>query len=293
MEEQLQETAQMMPAAETPKGWRARWRKPGNFGKKGSKRKWVALGAAAIVLAGAALGWRTLAKDDRGAVQTSYTEVAAEHRSIVQSLSGSGTLQPADSYTVNTLVSGEIISDGFEEGDLVEEGALLYTLDASNAQTSQTKAQNSYDQAKKAKYPTATMTGTVSEVLVKNGQSVNAGTELCRIVGDNNVYIDFLFTYADTNNFYVGQSATVFMDGLAGTIAGTVSAVSGSTTVSDNGKVLTTVRVKATNPGLVTEGYTASAVIGNNMSYGEAKVNLSGTSVVTASASGTVEGLSL
>ena len=293
MEELLQEVGTTAPVVEKPKGWRARWSKPTNSGKKGGKRKWVLLGAAVLVLGGAALGWRALAKDDRAAAQTSYTEIPVSGRSIVQSLSGSGTLQPADSYTVNTLVSGEIVSDGFEEGDLVEKGALLYTLDASNAQTSQTKAQNSYDQAQKAKYPTATMSGTVSEVLVKNGQTVNAGTELCRIVGDNNLYIDFLFTYTDSGSFYVGQNATVFVEGLAGTIAGTVSAVSGSTTVSDNGKVLTTVRVKAANPGLVTEGYTASAVIGDNMSYGEAKVNLSGTSVVTASASGTVENLSL
>ena len=38
-----------------------------------------------------------------------------ERRSITNSLSASGTLEPADSYTVNTLVSGEILSDTFEQ----------------------------------------------------------------------------------------------------------------------------------------------------------------------------------
>ena len=56
-----------------------------------------------------------------------------ETRDITKSLTGSGTLEPADSYTVNTLVSGEVLSDTFEEGDQVEEGQLLYTLDSSNA----------------------------------------------------------------------------------------------------------------------------------------------------------------
>ena len=56
-----------------------------------------------------------------------------ERRSITNSLSSSGTLEPADSYTVNTLVSGEILSDTFEKGDQVEEGQLLYTIDSSNA----------------------------------------------------------------------------------------------------------------------------------------------------------------
>ena len=53
------------------------------------------------------------------------------------------------------------------------------------------------------------MSGTVSEVYVQNGDSVNAGTELLKIVGDNNLYIDFQFSYADPSNFYVGQSATI------------------------------------------------------------------------------------
>lgn len=80
------------------------------------------------------------------------------------------------------------------------------------------RQQKSYSQAVKAKYPTADLTGTVSEVYVKNGDMVNAGTELLTIVGDNNLYINFLFTYADTSDFYVGQTATIFINGMAGTI---------------------------------------------------------------------------
>lgn len=260
--------------------------------KKPGRRKWWLAGLAVAAVGLAAAGLLSDG-DAQAAGETTYLEEAVTRRSIIQSLTGSGTLQPADSYTVNTLVSGEIIGDYFEEGDLVEKGASLYALDAADAQTSQTKAQNAYAQAQKAKYPTAAMGGTVSEVYVKEGESVSAGTKICRIVGDNNLYIDFLFTYVDNSQFYVGQAVSIFVDGLAGNISGSVAAVSSSTTVSDNGKVLTTVRVKAANPGLVTEGYTASAVIGDYMSYGAAKVNLSGTSIVTASASGTVEGLHL
>ena len=50
---------------------------------------------------------------------------------------------PRPSYTVNTLVSGEILSDTLEEGDLVEKDQLLYTLDSSDAATSQNEAQKS------------------------------------------------------------------------------------------------------------------------------------------------------
>ena len=160
---------------------------------KGKKRKCLALLLVAAIVAGI-LAARGLGGQEASA-EASYQTAAAEKRNITRSLSSSGTLQPADSYTVSTLVSGEILSDTFEEGDQVEEGQLLYTLDSSGASNSQTQARNSYTQAQtnyeqavKAKYPTADMSGTVSEVYVKNGDTVSAGTELmriCTITGDS------------------------------------------------------------------------------------------------------------
>lgn len=265
---------------------------------KGKKKKWLILALVAVAAGGLATS-KLLNTPKAAAADTTYTTAAVETRDITNSLSSSGTLQPADSYTVTTLVSAEILSDTFEEGDEVTEGQLLYTLDSSNASSSQTQAQNSYTQAQKsynsavrAKYPTADMSGSVSEVYVNNGDSVSAGTELLKIVGDNNIYIDFLFTYVDNSAFYVGQTATIFINGFAGTTTGTVTAVSNGSTASDNGRMLTTVRVKATNPGLVTSSYTATAVIGSYSSYGNASIKVSASSVITAEASGKVSGLS-
>ena len=268
----------------------------------GRKGKWLLL---ALVLA-AGIGFLALRHlgGQQAAAAVSYQEAAVEARDITQSLTASGTLEPADSYTVSTLVDGEILSDTFEEGDLVEKGQLLYTLDSSDASSaltqsrnSYTQAQNNYDQAVKHKYPTADMSGTVSEVYVRNGETVNAGTALLKIVGDNSIYIDFMFSYADSGDFYVGQSATIFINGFAGTLQGTVQQVSQSSTASGNaagsGRELTTVRVKAANPGLVTENYTASAVIGSYSSYGSASVKVSESSTVTAETSGKVSGLNL
>lgn len=264
---------------------------------KGKKRKCLALLLVAAIVAGI-LAARGLGGQEASA-EASYQTAAAEKRNITRSLSSSGTLQPADSYTVSTLVSGEILSDTFEEGDQVEEGQLLYTLDSSGASNSQTQARNSYTQAQtnyeqavKAKYPTADMSGTVSEVYVKNGDTVSAGTELIRIVGDNNIYLTGLFPYASPSDFYVGQTATIYINGFAGTTTGTVTAVSSSTVTTSNGLQAVSVQVKAANPGLVTADYTASIYIGNYSSYGQASINLSASSVVTAEASGKVTGLS-
>ena len=264
---------------------------------KGKKRKCLALLLVAAIVAGI-LAARGLGGQEASA-EASYQTATVEKRDITRSLSSSGTLQPADSYTVSTLVSGEILSDTFEEGDQVVEGQLLYTLDSSSASNSQTQAKNSYTQAQtnykqavEAKYPTADMSGTVSEVYVKNGDTVSAGTELMRIVGDNNIYLTGLFPYASPSDFYVGQTATIYINGFAGTTTGTVTAVSSSTVTTSTGLQAVSVQVKAANPGLVSADYTASIYIGSYSSYGQTSINLSASSVVTAEASGKVTGLS-
>ena len=266
--------------------------------KKGKKKRWIRLTAALMILGGGGFAAFRLLGGQQAAAVTSYQEAAVEVRSITNALSSSGTLQPADSYTVNTLVSGEILTDTFEKGDTVEEGQLLYTLDASNASSSLTQSQNSYsqaqsnyDQAVAAKYPTADMSGTVSEVYVSNGDTVTAGTELLKIVGDDSLTIDFKFAYVEDGTFYVGQTATIYVDGFAGTLTGTVTAVSDASTAVSTGVKLSTVRVKVSNPGLVTADYTASAVIGGYASYGNSTIRVSGSSVITAEVSGRVTGL--
>ena len=249
MNEQRKEQPAVQEAPVQPTRKRGGWKKL----FKGKGRKLLALVLVVAVAAG------FLAYKNKGSQQaaaaTVYQEAEMEHRTITKSLSSSGSLEPADSYTVSTLVDAEILSDTFEEGDLVEKGQLLYTLDSSDAsssltqsQNSLTQAQNNYDQAVKNKYPTADMSGTVSEVYVKNGDTVNAGTALLKIVGDNNIYMNFIFTYANNGDFYVGQPATVFINDMEGSISGTVVAVSSGSTVSDTGRVMTTVRVKGQQP---------------------------------------------
>ena len=271
--------------------------KPAEKGKKlfaGKRnRKWIALCllAVAAVAGGTVLLNRAKARTDN--TETTYTTAAVEKRSITNSLTGSGTLEPADSYTVTTLVSGEVLSDTFEEGDTVEKDQLLYTIDSSDVSTTESQAQNSYSQAVKAKYPTADISGTVSEVYVSNGDTVNAGTEILKIAANDDLSIDFQFSYANDGDFYVGQPAKIYINGYAGYLDGTVAQVGGSSIANGTGMKMTTVRVKAANPGLVSGDCTASATIGNYTSYGQTAVKIGTGSTITAEASGKITGLTL
>ena len=262
-----------------------------HLGKKG--RVFVVL-LAVVVLATAVLprlGGGT------EAAETSYTVEQVVRRDLSVSVSGSATLEPADSYQVNTLISGAILSAPFEEDDLVEEGALLYELDSGDARNSVSRAglsvqqaQLSYDQAKETRRPTAPISGTISEVYVHNGDDVTAGAALAKIVASMDLSIDFLFPYVAPSEFYVGQKATVFVGSFVEPVSGTVTAVSNSTAVTSNGMEGSSVRVKVENPGVLSDAYTASAVIGSYTSYGSAAINMPTAATVYAAGSGSVSG---
>ena len=263
-------------------------------GKK--KKRWLKILIVLVVVAAVVVGCvSNMTKNVNNQLSSSYLVATAARQDLTVSVSGTATLQPADSYNVTTLLSGDIVSAPFEEGDLVTKDTLLYTMDSSDAQDSMDRAQISvqqaqlaYQQAQEALHPTATISGTVSEIYVHNGESVNAGAQLAKIVANTELSIDFLFPFAAPSDFYVGQSATVFVDGYAGSQMGTVTYVSNSSTITSNGKQAVSVRVRLNNPGAVSDAVTASAVIGNYSSYGQSPVSMPASTIVYAAGSGTV-----
>ena len=262
-------------------------------GKKG--RRWIVLCVLAVAVIGGGTAFLSRTRAKAAKAETTYTTASVEKRSITNALTGSGTL-PVRALVMlrfSTLASGEVLSDTFEEGDIVEKDQLLYTIDSSDVSTTETQAQTNYTQALKAKYPMADISGTVSEVYVSNGDAVSAGTELCRISASNDLTIDFQFSYAKDGDFYVGQPAKIYLNGYAGYIDGTVAQIGSSSVANGTGMKMTTVRVKAANPGLVSGDCTASAVVGNYTSYGQTTVKIGTGSTITATASGKVSGLTL
>ena len=266
---------------------------------KRKKRRWVKPVIVLAVVAALGGGYLAVSGGGQKPAVMPYQMARAERRDISVKVSGSATLEPADSYQVTTLLSGTIQSAPFEEGDLVEAGALLYAMDSGDAQSSVDRARISVEQAKlsyaqaqEALNPIASISGTLNEVYVHNGDSVTAGTALAKIVTSTDLTIDFLFTYVSPGQFYAGQSATVFVGSFDGPVQGTVVSVSDATSITSNGKESCTVRVKVENPGILSDAFTASAVIGSYTSYGNAPVTLPGAATVYASGSGTVNGFS-
>lgn len=262
---------------------------------KGRRR----LRLAVVLAVAAALAVRFLAGMRGGAIPAGagYTAVQVTRQDLTVTVAGSATLEPADSYQVTTLISGTIQDAPFEEDDTVAQGDLLYAMDSGDAQSSVDRAnisvaqsRLSYEQAQEALHPTVPISGVINDVYVHNGDDVTAGTALAKIVSGTDLTIDFLFPYVDSGQFYVGQAATVFIGNFDGSVQGTVTAVSNADAVTSNGMAASSVRVKLANPGIVSDAYTASAVIGSYCSYGQASINMPGAATVYASGSGTVSG---
>ena len=48
--------------------------------------------------------------------------ITVERSSIISIMEGVGSVQPVNSYTVKALVTGDVLSAPFSEGDMIEAG---------------------------------------------------------------------------------------------------------------------------------------------------------------------------
>ena len=235
-----------------------------------------------------------------GAAANSYLTAQVDRGDIVSTLSGSGTLEPADSYTVTTLTSGEILSANFEEGDTVEKDQMLYEVDSSDAASSLeraeltlSQAQRSYERALESQADLdvkSTVSGTVEELLVETGDDVTAGQELARVRDQNTMKLEIPFLAEDAQQISVGQAATVTLGSTFETLSGTVTAVSGANQVLTGNRIVRTVTIELQNPGAITDGTTATAQVGELSCAGSGTLQAKGSATITAPASGTVTG---
>ena len=101
------------------------------------------------ILAGICSGLIIKSKNN-SAVKVMYTDSPVERRTITNTITGSSSIKPNDSYNVTTIKSGDITSDTFKEGDVVKKGDKLYQFEDSDAQNSLSTAKNALAKAQQA-----------------------------------------------------------------------------------------------------------------------------------------------
>ena len=215
-------------------------------------------------------GWFILRPDraQDANVDVSYVQTTPEKRDLSNSLSGTGTLNPANTYNVKSLVAGKVLTSTIEEGDIVEEGTVLYTVDASDATTKAEQAsitlqqaQRSYDKTVDRQYVRAEVAGVVATLKVAKGDEVTSGQEVAVIRDSSKMVLQLEFPAADAAAFSVGQSAEVTLDGTFETLTGTVTAVTGTDALSTGNLLIRTVTIAVRNAGGLTTAQAATATI--------------------------------
>ena len=214
-------------------------------------------------------------------------------------LTGTGTLEPQDSYTVTALATGEILEDYFEEGDEVSEDQVLMRLDSANLESSLERAQNTYDNAKKSLDDlyddrtdltvTSDHTGTIQVMNLEVGDDVMAGSVIASVLDRDTMLIDVPFMQADTFNIAGGDSAVLTVENTLEEITGTVDKISPSYTVNANGVKTVNVTIAVQNPGAITEAIAATAKIGTYSCTQAANFYYNVNEQITAEASGKVK----
>lgn len=154
----------------------------------------------------------------------------------------------------------------------MEEGAVLYTIDSSDADSSLEQARLSVDQAQR-NYDSmvaqradltvrASIAGQVISLEVEVGDEVSAGQTVATVRDTDTMELTVHFPADDAAGFYVGQGATVTLDSTFETLSGTVGAISSVDTVLTGNRIVRAVTVQVQNPGGITTTQSATAEVG-------------------------------
>lgn len=267
------------------------------------KRRWWKI-LILVVLILAALVYFLVIRPMNAAMSqlgSGYSQYTVTRQDITVSVSGTATVQPADSYNVTSLVTGEILDAPFEEGATVEKDDLLFTIDSSDVETniqraalSVERAQQTYNDALKALDDltiTANASGYIQTLYVEDGDSITIGTPIAEIVDKDTVTLKVPFHSQDAQTFYVGQSAAVAVNGYAQNLTGLVTEIAALDSVTAGGALVRTVTIELSNPGGITDSYTGTAQIGAAACAEAGPFSYKTQKTVTSTASGDISSL--
>ncbi len=236
-------------------------------------------------------------------VDDQYAMVAAENRDIVLTLAGTGTLKPADSYTVMSLNSGDVLSAPFEEGDVVEKDRILYEIDsskvASNLETasiSVSESQRSYERMLESREDLTVLAdgnGTVITLGIEIGDTVQAGQTIATIRDSQTMSVAVPFGADDATLLDVGQSAVLTVSGSYETLTGVISKISSIVDIMPGGMQVKQVTFDVINPGGLTPSHEATAMVGNLAGYASGTFAYKEETSVIAKTSGDVVTLNI
>ena len=272
------------------------------------KKKWLKrIVTLVIVVAVIVLVLRACSGGTNLTSTAAYLPSTAQMQDLVVSVSGTGAIEPLHSYRVTTLVRGEVLEAPFEEGGTVHKGDLLFRIDSTDVETAIEQARLSLETARlnyqqllknqadsqKNATVTATASGIITELYVDEGDMVSAGAPIADILDRDNMKLTIPFHSADAAALYVGEPATVTVDGTLETISGSIDSIAATDSVGPGGTLVRNVTLLVPNPGALSDTSSGTAAVGTVSSAASGTFEYGESKQVVAKTSGELESLTV
>lgn len=211
---------------------------------KPKKRRWlrtlITLAIIAVVLVGGYFVLTTFVfKPSVQTVQDLYTLATARKDTLEVKVQGTGNISSAKSYDIISTQPGKIEALHFEQGDVVDEGALLYEISNQDLEDAVTRAKNELKQSqittekqkntKTSYYIDAPASGIVKKLKAKYGEDAATTSKsygaLCYIATEGKMRATI--TPGTKTTYVVGPTATPDPSATPGTGSGSGGAVYG------------------------------------------------------------------
>ncbi len=274
-------------------------KKPAGKGRQKIIKRLIALGLAAAILGGGGFAlYRFLTATDEEVGE--IFPATAMIGTIQSKVSGRGTARAKESAAITLTQSGIVEEVFVTGGQTVMAGDPLYTIYSEAAETQLSQAQEEMDKLlEEANNLTvrAPFSGKLIEVQdFQIDQQVGEGAKVATLVNDKQLKLSLYFSYAYENDIYVGQSVDVSIPAMMRSFTGRVDKINRVSFISTEGAVHFEVEIVFDNPGTLTAGMDASAVLtaGDGSAiypYQNGQTEYFETRDVLAKASGPVAGL--
>ncbi len=266
-----------------------------------NRKKVIKWGIILVLIAAVILFFVTRSKPTKADAQ--FTTSQAAIGKVESTISGKGTLSPADQYEVKSLVKGEILSAPFEEGDSVNKGQLLYQISTSEIENNMKTAELNVDKARLLYQDTldkqadlnitAKENGYIKKLYVKEGASLQPGATIADIYNSDIMYLDLLFPSYEVKSSWLGKSASVIMEATGESIKGKVSNVSNMEEVIEGGVLAKKVTISVKNSGGIKAGDLAEASVSGVVCNSNGTFRAETEAALAAETAGTIAGISV
>lgn len=298
------QTEQAAGSAPAPEGGQKPEKKKKQRKKLSKKQKRIITLVVVLVIAAAIV--TALAKFlNGGEGEAEIITQPVGYGSITSTVEGSGTAKAKESKAINITTAGTVIDVFVNEGDQVQAGTKLFTIDSPNARTAVDRArqdveakQKEVDQLIEAG-DNLTVRAEFAGKLVKVqdfpevGEEIGSGVTLATLVDDRTMKLEQYYSYAYENDIYPGQSVTVSIPAVMEQLPGRIVEVNKVSRISPEGSKLFHVVIELSNPGVLGEKMSASAVVEANgqtiYPYEQGTLEYSRSIGVTTKVSGKIE----